>query len=281
MGAYLREIMGLFSMLLPRRRTALALLLCLPVAAQAQSSTSLDPQWGTWLVGTVVLPGGPRRWGGYAELQTRANGLGRQFFYAELKGGLSYELAKNFALLLAGGRYATADYRDLRAGPLSVEKRLWQQLTLTQFAARLKLEHRYRMEERWTRFRDNEVPAGMARYRTRMRYRFGMFLPLNHATFTDHTAFLSVYDEVFFNPRGPFFERNRLYAGLGYQLDKHLTVQAGWLNQANYLPASYRAGTFVPQTTAAKNNVVLSVIYRIQRRQTSAAAPEYVPSQQD
>ena len=71
------------------------------------------------------------------------------------------------------------------------------------------------------------MPPGAFRYRNRIRYRFNAFLPLNHPTFTSKTAFLSVYDEVFFNPRGPVFERNRLYAGLGYQFDKHWAVQAG------------------------------------------------------
>lgn len=257
----------------------LPLALLLPAAIQAQTNAIPDSQLGTWLVATVVLPGGPKHWGGYAEVQTRANSLGRQFFYTELKGGVSYDLAKNFTLMIAGGRYSTADYRDLSAGPLNVEGRLWQQLTLTQFAARLKLEHRYRMEERWFRFRDDEVPPGLRRYRTRMRYRFNMLLPLNHATFTDKTAFLSVYNEVFFNPRGPFFERNRLYTGLGYQFDKHWTLQAGWLNQANYTAASYRQNVFTPQTTLAKNSVVLSVIYRLSRKAT--ITPEFVPSQPD
>ena len=259
----------------------LLLALLLPAAAWAQTNAIPDPRTGTWHVATVVLPGGPKHWGGYAEVQTRSNSLFRQYFYTELKGGVSYDVAKNFTLMLAGGRYSTADYRDLSAGPLNVERRLWQQLTLTQFAARLKLEHRYRMEERWYRFRDDVVPAGLSRYRTRMRYRFNAFLPLNKPTFTDKTAFLSVYDEVFFNPRGPFFERNRLYAGVGYQFDKHWTIQAGWLNQANYTPANYRQNVFTPQTTVAKNNVVLSVMYRLGRPATTAASPEYVPSQPD
>lgn len=251
--------------------------LSLVPAAQAQTNAVPNSQWGTWHIATVVLPGGPKHWGGYVELQARANSLFREYFYTELKGGVSYDVAKNFTLMLAGGRYSTADYRDLSAGPLNVERRLWQQLTLTQFAARLKLEHRYRMEERWYRFRDDVVPAGLSRYRTRMRYRFNAFLPLNKPTFTDNTVFLSAYDEVFFNPRGPFFERNRVYAGAGYQFDAHWTAQVGWLNQANYTPASYRQNVFTPQTTVAKNNVVLSVIYRIGRKATT----EFVPSQPD
>lgn len=256
-----------------------ALLLGLP-AAHAQSVTIRDPKWGTWMIGAVVLPGGPRHWGAYAEVQTRANGLAHQYFYYETKGGITYDVAKNVTVMLAGGRYSTSDYRDRGAGPLSVEGRLWQQLTLTQLASRLKLEHRYRVEQRWTRFRNSEVPPGLARYRGRIRYRLNALLPLNHASFSNHTAFLSVYDEVFFDPRGPLFERNRLFAGFGYQLDKHLTVQAGWLNQTNYIPASFQPGPAAPQTNASKHNVLVSFTYRLHRRATDSL-PEYVPSQPD
>ncbi|WP_245326223.1 DUF2490 domain-containing protein [Hymenobacter wooponensis] len=250
-------------------------------ASQAQTNAVPDPRLGSWFVGTVVLPGGPKHWGGYVELQARANSTFRQFFYYETKGGVSYDLAKNFTFMLAGGRYSTSDYRDLSEGPLNTEKRLWEQLTLTHYSARLKMEHRYRVEQRWFTFRDDVVPAGSFRYRNRIRYRFNTFLPLNHPTFVDKTVFLSVYDEVFFNPRGPVFERNRVYAGAGYQFDKHFTVQAGWVNQANYTPASYRQNTFVPQTNIAKNNLVFSVIYRISRRNQVVPAPEFVPSQPD
>ncbi len=64
----------------------------------------------------------------------RANGVLRQYFYHELKGGLSYDLDKNFTVL-GGRRYATSDYQNCETGPLNVEKRL-------------KLEHRYRVEQR-------------------------------------------------------------------------------------------------------------------------------------
>ncbi|WP_019948199.1 DUF2490 domain-containing protein [Hymenobacter aerophilus] len=261
-------------------RTLLAGALLTGTAARAQTNAVPDRRWGSWLVGTVVLPAGPRGWGGYAEVQTRSDAMLRRFFYSELKAGVSYEVAKNFSALLGGGRYATSDYRDLKAGPLNTEGRLWQQLTLTQFTARLKLEHRYRFEQRWYHFRDDITPPGQRDYRTRMRYRFNAVLPLNQPSIGPRTLYLSAYDEVFFNPRGPFFERNRVYAGAGYQLDEHWTLQAGWVNQANYTAANNRNGTFTPQSTAAKNNLVLSVSYRLGRPATDPER-QHIPHQLD
>jgi hypothetical protein len=250
--------------------------------AQAQTNAVYDPRWGTWCIATVQLPAGQKGWGGFAEVQARANSVARQFFYTELKGGATYNLSRSFTLMVAGGRYSTADYRDLGDGPLNTEKRLWEQLTLTQNLSRLKLEHRYRVEQRWFSFRDDITPAGSFTYRNRIRYRFNTFLPLNQPTITDKTVFFSVYDEIFLNPRGPVFERNRVYAGVGYQFDSHWTLQAGWVNQANYSPASFRANVYTPPTTLDKNNVVLALMYRIKRTKSAVVpTPERVPSQQD
>lgn len=243
---------------------------------QAQTVVNPVQPWGSWGILTLVLPGtAEKKWGGFAEVQARTNAVFRQYFYHELKAGLSYDLDRNFTFTLAGGRYATADYKDLGAGPLNVEKRFWQQVIMSQFTHRVKLEHRYRVEERWFRFRDDSTA-----FRMRLRYRLNAFLPLNKPTITDNTVFLSAYDEIFLNPKGPTFERNRVYAGVGYQFNPHLTVQAGWVNQANYNLPAFRQGQFIPQNTAAKNNVVLALTYRLAHR-SGGPVGERLPSQQD
>lgn len=208
-------------------------------------------------------------------MQARTNGVFRQYFYNELKGGLSYDLDKNFTITLAGGRYATSDYRAVGDGPLSVEKRLWQQLVLSQYTHRVKLEHRYRLEERWFSYRGDSTE-----FRNRIRYRISAFLPLNAKTIMSHTVFLAAYDEIFLNPKGPTFERNRIYLGAGYQLNDHLTVQTGWVKQANYNLPAFKQGQFVPQHTSAKQNIVLALSYRLLHR-SAPTATEHLPTQQD
>lgn len=231
--------------------------------------------WGSWVIGTLQLPSSlENRWGGFVEGQARADKVFRQFFYNELKGGVSYDLDKNFTVLLGAGRYSTFD----DPGPVSVEKRLWQQLVLNQFMSRLKIEHRYRVEQRWFTFPTDGNDSSV--FRQRLRYRLNAFVPLHNKTITDKTFFLSVYDEIFLNPRGPVLERNRVFAGLGYQYNSHLNVQVGWLRQANYSQPTLRQGQFVGLGTSTKNNLVFTVIYRLARRNTTAR-PESMPSQQD
>ena len=261
---------------------AILLTAAVPAAVRGQNSGGTPGRWGTWGAATLQLPsGGGHRWGGFAEAQVRTNAsLFRQYFYHEVKGGVSFDINRNFTVLLGGGHYLTSDYQDLDAGPLINEKRLWQQAVLSQYAKRLKLEHRYRVEQRWQGRRD-----GRHEFRQRLRYRLNLFLPLNTPTVTTGTVFVSVYDEIFLNPNGPVFERNRLYAGAGYQVNKHWLVQAGWLRQANYAQPAFQQGVFTPLSTAAKNNLVLNVVYRLTRARHADAPDEQqqqlLPSQQD
>lgn len=259
------------------RISIIAGLLLSVAAGQAQAQTVLNPEqpWGSWFVGTVQLPGSTtNRWGGFAEVQVRTNRVFNDYFYNELKAGGSFDVDPNFTVTVAGGRYTTSDYQDLGAGPLNAEKRLWEQVVLTQYSHRLKLEHRYRIEQRWFAFRDDRTE-----FRQRFRYRLNGFLPLNNKKIEPGTIFLVAYDEIFLNPKGPVFERNRVYGGVGYQFNKHFIAQVGYVNQANY---NYTAtqGQFVLQNTAAKNNVVLNLTYKFLHR-SSESPDEKLPSQPD
>lgn len=246
------------------------------ISAIAQTTVLPNQPTGTWFIGTVAVPSGSKRWNGFGEIQARSNDLFRQYFYNELKGGIGYELSPTFTFSLAGGRYATYDHNDLSTGPQIIELRLWQQLVINQLLNRVKFEHRYRNEQRWSDFRD-----GSRSYRNRIRYRLNTFVPINNRTITDRTFFLSIYDEIFLNPKGPFFERNRLYAGLGYQVNKLFTLQTGLVNQLNYNPASFGNGIFVPQSASSKNNIVIQVTYRLLRKKNGANSTEKLPSQPD
>lgn len=233
----------------------LPVLLIFSVTAFAQSAPV-----GTWGIATLVLPGdSTHKWGGYSEFQVRENNVFSNFNYYEMKAGISYDLGKDFTALIGTGRYTTYDYQNLDAGPLTTETRLWEQMTTTQFLSRLKLEHRYRVEQRWV----NGI------YRNRFRYRLNVFIPINNTKIVAKTYFISLFDEVFLNNAEPNFERNRVSAALGYQFDRSWILQAGWINQYNY----------IPNQSNDKNNVMLMLMYRINRKK--ATPREHIPTTAD
>jgi len=42
---------------------------------------------------------------------------------------------------------------------------------------------------------------------------------------------LSGYNEIFVNGKKEFFDRNRIYGGIGYRLNKNLSFELGYMNQ--------------------------------------------------
>ena len=203
---------------------------------------------GTWGLVTIVLPSNTdHRWGGYMEMQARTDEMFfGKLFYHELKGGVSYAIDNNYVALIGTGRYTTYDYLDFDKGPTITENRVWEQMTFTQYLSRIKIEHRYRVEQRWV----NEV------YRNRFRYRLNLVVPLNEQKMKAGTAFISAFNEIFLNNKQPNFERNRVSTSLGYQFSKSITAQAGWVYQYNNTASG----------TNAKNNLIINFTYQIQRK---------------
>ncbi|WP_024771474.1 DUF2490 domain-containing protein [Aquimarina macrocephali] len=138
-----------------------------------------------------------------------------------LRTGLNYHFAEN-AFATAGYAYISNHiYESERTSPEVEEHRIWQQLITTNNLGRVKFEHRYRVEERFIK----------SDFKTRFRYRLMLFLPLNKPKIEKGALFVGVYDEIFINGEEEFFDRNRLYGGLGYQLSKNVNLQTGLLYQ--------------------------------------------------
>lgn len=137
-----------------------------------------------------------------------------------LRTGLNYHL-KSATLTAGYGHIGSHIYLSDKKSPEVEEHRIFQQLITTNKIGRLKLEHRYRVEQRWVN----------KEYKDRIRYRIMAFIPLNKKTIEKGTVFIGLYDEIFMNTKQNYFDRNRLYGALGYQINKLTGVQAGVLHQ--------------------------------------------------
>jgi len=195
----------------------IALLACCQIHAQ---------QLGGWLTTSFNINFKNKKLNGFFEAQLRANNVANNIFYNEVKGGINYKAFSNAQFLLGTGNYRTYQPQGNLKGPILVnEIRLWQQAVLTDYLSRLKIEHRFRVEQRFFKNAD---------YRNRFRYRVNFLYPLNKKKFEKGTVYLNAHDEIFLNNKAPHFERNRLFFGTGYYLNKTLTLQAGGMNQYNY-----------------------------------------------
>ncbi len=190
--------------------------MCLSVSAFAQTKGL-----GTWnvLSGKYIFN---EKWSVFAEAQVRSQQTAYDFSYYEYKGGVAYNFPKNFSVLLGMGHYRTFQPVGNFNGPVvGNEFRIWQQFGLINNIDKLKLEHRYRIEQRFT----------IDGFHSRFRYRLNALLPLNGRTITAKTWYANAAVEVFILDKAPHFEQNRLFAGFGYQFNDKVTLQSGLMHR--------------------------------------------------
>ncbi len=158
--------------------------------------------------------------------------------YYELKGGIGYNLSKNHKPLIGIGRYVSYKNRSLE----KEEFRVWLQDVYDLKAGRFKFENRVRAEKSWfyNTLKDENSD------RIRLRYRLNVSLPLNAEKVEPGTISANVYDEVFFvTTEDPLFARNRVYAGLSYQIDDHFGLASGYLWQREFAASGNKNLHFV------------------------------------
>jgi hypothetical protein len=196
---------------------ALSFMLLLPSLSKAQES-----DLGNWLIyiGSKKLEG---KWNLHNEIQYRNYDAIGDLEQLLLRTGIGYNLSKNNNNLLLGyGFIKSENYAANGLDKITVnEHRIFQQFTSKQKVGKLSLTHRYRFEQR---FVEDDFKA-------RFRYFLAFKLPFKGTEEAPSKYYLSAYNEIFLNTKSSVFDRNRVYGGLGYQLNKNVRLEAGYMNQ--------------------------------------------------
>jgi len=140
-----------------------------------------------------------------------------------LRTGIGYNLTENNNNVLLGYAFVST-YKYIPNSDQKVESnehRIFQQFITKQNFGRFYLLHRYRVEERF-------LPDD---FQMRLRYFLNVNLPLNKKRLDKNAIYLSAYNEIFVNTEKPLFDRNRIYAALGFVINKNFKVEAGFMSQ--------------------------------------------------
>ena len=189
--------------------------LILPISAQSQ-----DSDFGNWLIyiGNKKLS---QKWSLHNEVQYRNYNAVGDLEQLLFRVGLGYTFneSKN-NVLLGYGYILSENYLDNNTEKVSVsEHRIFQQFTSKQKIGIVSLNHRYRFEQRFAQ----------SDFKMRLRYFLGLNIPLTKKE--NNKLYFSAYNEIFLNTEPAVFDRNRLYGGIGYRINKNIRLEAGYMNQ--------------------------------------------------
>ena len=200
------------------RWMALAVIVLMPFFINAQNR-----DLGNWMIYFGNKPIGDR-WNIHHELQYRNYSAIADLEQLLLRTGLGYNLTeKNNNLLLGYGFIASENLTDAGDDKVTTnEHRVFQQFINRQSRGRLAVQHRFRFEQRI---------LGREDFRLRARYFLALNIAINNKSLMDKTWYGSLYNEIFINGEGDWFDRNRVYTGLGFRVNNHVRFELGYMNQ--------------------------------------------------
>ena len=192
-------------------------ILVLPSNMDAQES-----DFGNWLIyiGSKKLSS---KWNIHNEVQYRNYDVVGDLEQLLVRTGIGYNLSENNNNVLVGYGYILSEnYTQQTQEKIATnEHRIFQQFIANNRIGAVSLTHRYRFEQRFVE----------EDFKMRVRYFLAAKIPL--IKFKDDLSmlYLSTYNEVFLNTKSAVFDRNRVYLGVGYQLNKQTRIEAGYMNQ--------------------------------------------------
>lgn len=182
-----------------------------------------DSETGNWLIyiGSKKIND---KWNWHHEVQYRNYNFIGDLEQLLLRTGFGVNLTPgNNNLLLGYGYILSENYIAGTDDKISIgEHRIFQQFITKQSFGRVSIQHRYRIEERWVEDSD---------FKWRFRYFLALNIALSNKELVPGTWYLSLYDEVFLNGQDAVFDRNRMYAALGYRVSPQLKVELGFMSQ--------------------------------------------------
>ncbi|SMC44824.1 DUF2490 domain-containing protein [Moheibacter sediminis] len=185
-------------------------------------SKAQDSDFGNWWIyfGNKQID---EKWNWHHEVQYRNYNFVGDLEQLLLRTGIGYNLTPNNNNILLGYAFIHSEnYTGIEDEKINVnEHRIYQQFITKQSFWRFNLQHRYRFEQR---FIEED-------FKMRLRYFLALNFPLNQKEMLDKTAYLSAYNEIFINTKSDFFDRNRVFAGLGYKFNSNLRLEVGYMNQ--------------------------------------------------
>lgn len=164
-----------------------------------------------------------KKWSFHNELQYRNYNFVGDLEQLLIRTGIGYDLSDNNNNILLGYAFVHSEKyitgTDIKNN--TTEHRIFQQFISKQEFGRVKIQHRYRFEQR---FIDSN-------FKMRLRYFLSLNVPVNKTVMEKNAVYVSAYNEIFINTKRTQYDRNRIYGGVGYCFNKNFKMEVGLMSQ--------------------------------------------------
>lgn len=189
-----------------------------------------EGQLGAWYIYTADWHPEDQSWGLKGDIQHRNWDVDGDLEQLLIRGGVSFRPESLPGTYTLGAAHITSGQFGA-SDATRTEYRAYQEAEFGyRLGSRLRLGHRLRYEQRWVDGQD---------FRTRYRYMLSATLPINAVEMRPGTWYASAYNELFINGEQDIgrgiqvdaFDRDRLYAALGYVMSERTQMRLGYMHQ--------------------------------------------------
>ncbi|MEP7108690.1 MAG: DUF2490 domain-containing protein [Ferruginibacter sp.] len=185
------------------------------------------------------------KWGVWVDLHLRTKEeFVNNFSQSIIRLGLTYYV-NDVTKLTAGYAYVSIYPADAHKKVTQPEHRPWQQIQWHTKYGKKRMMQWFRLEERYRRkiLNDSTLADG-SNFNFRVRYNIWYDIPFSKKGIAPNSLSLIVNDEVHINFGkqivNNYFDQNRFFLGLKYQVSEHNNLQIGYMNQFQQLAAGNR-----------------------------------------
>lgn len=175
------------------------------------------------------------KWGLWLDFGYRSNNeFVKSSFQSLVRPGVTYYINNN--LRLSAGYAYFFHYPGITNRTVGQpEHRIWEQVQWTQKFKKFSLRQAVRIEQRYRKkYADNDHLSSEYGYNNRIRYNLGVLVPLFGVESQPKSLSLIIGNELMINFGRQvlynYFDQNRIYGGLGYQLTKDLNINLLYIN---------------------------------------------------
>lgn len=222
----------------PTKNYIIAILLAIFIFNSFSFTAKSQTQNSAWFASFNTIRTG-KKTSIHAEAQLRSSNKAEHLQTAFVRGGLNFSIKKNMTASAGYGYFHNRKVtNNITTHPR--EHRIWQQYIVSHSVKKIKVNHRFRLEQRFiekVKIVNAQPVTGDYDYANRFRYFIRNILPFTEDAVFNDGLFVALQNEVFLNfgntstVNGKSFDQNRFYLATGYRFSKKFDLEIGYMNQ--------------------------------------------------